>query len=138
VNSRMDNSTVEQKKHTILLIEDDEVDQKAFIRLIKDQDLPYACTIAASISEARSILGRKDFDVIITDYSLGDGTSFDILDFVNNTPIIVITGTEGVVINSPKVHVCDSLIKDIERNYLKVLPGAIEKAIRQKRGENRS
>ena len=122
----------------ILLIEDDKVDQEAFIRLIDDLDLPYTCTIAASISEARSILGREVFDVIITDYSLGDGTSFDILDFVNNTPIIVITGTEGVVIDSPKVHVCDSLIKDMERNYLKVLPGAIEKAIRYKRAEGRS
>jgi DNA-binding NtrC family response regulator len=133
----MDNTTVEQKRHAILLIEDDKVDQEAFIRLIEDQDLPYACTIAASVSEARSILGREIFDVIITDYSLGDGTTFDILDFVNNTPIIVITGTEGVVINSSKVHVCDSLIKDIERNYLKVLPGAIEKAIRYKMAESR-
>ena len=134
----MDNSTVEQNTYTILLIEDDKVDQKAFVRLIEDLDLPYAFTIAASISEARSILGREVFDLIITDYSLGDGTSLDILDFVNNTPIIIITGTEGVVINSPKVRVCDSLIKDIERNYLKVLPGAIEKAINQKREENRS
>lgn len=131
----MDNTAIERKIHTILLIEDDEVDQQAFVRLIKDQDLQYTCTIAASVSEARSILGREVFDVIITDYSLGDGTSFDILDLVNNTPIIVITGTEGVVINSPKVFVCESLIKDIERNYLKVLPGAIEKAIRYKKTE---
>ena len=134
----MDNTAVEQKRHTILLIEDDELDREAFVRLIEDQDLPYACTIAASVSEARSILDREVFDVIITDYSLGDGTSFDILDLVNNTPIIVITGTEGVVINSPKVRVCDSLIKDMERNYLKVLPGAIEKAIRHERVENLS
>ena len=137
MNCRMDNSTVKQTRHAILLIEDDELDQEAFIRLIEDQDLPYVCTIAASISEARSILGREVFDVIITDYSLGDGTSFDILDFVNNTPIIVITGTEGVVINSPKVLVCDSLIKDMERNYLRVLPRALEKAIKHGRTEDR-
>jgi DNA-binding NtrC family response regulator len=132
----MDNSTIEQTRHAILLVEDDELDQQAFTRLVKDQELPYDYKVAGSVSEARGILGREGFDVIITDYSLGDGTAFDILDCVNNAPIIVITGTSGSVINALKNCVYQTMVKDMERNYLKVLPETVENAIRHEPKED--
>ncbi len=39
-------------RYKILLVEDDKLDQMAFKRLVKDNDLPYDCIIAGSISEA--------------------------------------------------------------------------------------
>lgn len=127
---------MENIRYKILLIEDDKVDQKAFMRLVADQGLPYDYTIAGSISEAGDILDREGFDIIITDYSLGCGTAFDILAYVKNTPVIVITGTEESAINALKERVYEMLVKDMERNYLKVLPDTIEKAVRQERKED--
>ena len=123
-------------RYKIVLVEDDKLDQEAFKRLIEDQELPYDCTIVGSIAEAKGVLGCEVFDVIITDYSLGDGTAFDILDSVNNTPVIVITGTEGSVINTLKDRVYEMLVKDMERSYLKILPDIIETAIRHERKED--
>lgn len=129
-------TSVENIRYKILLVEDDKVDQKAFMRLVSDQQLPYDYTIADSISEAGDILDREGFDIIITDYSLGCGTAFDILASVKNTPVIVITGTEESAINALKERVYEMLVKDMERSYLKVLPDTIEKAVRHKQKEN--
>jgi DNA-binding NtrC family response regulator len=127
--------TVENTRYNILLIEDDKLDQEAFTRLVEDQGLPYDCKVAGSISEARSILGREGFDVIITDYSLGDGTACEIFAIVKNTPIILITGTEEVVTNTLSSCVCNVLVKDMARSYLKVVPITIENAVKGKRSE---
>ncbi len=81
VTKMMDN-----RKYKILLIEDDKVDQMAFKRLVQNEGLPYDYTIAGSVAEAGSILGSERFDFVITDYRLGDGTAFDILHLVKNTP----------------------------------------------------
>ncbi len=131
----MGGKIIENTRYKILLIEDDKLDQVAFTRLVEDQELPYDCKIAGSISEAKGILGRESFDVIITDYSLGDGTAFDMLAAVKNTPIILITGTEEIVTDTLSSCVCDFLVKDVERNYLKVVPKTIENAVKGERAE---
>ena len=132
VTKMMDNT-----RYKVLLIEDDEIDQMAFKRLVENEKLPYDCKIAGSVSEAQSILGSERFDVVIADYSLGDGTAFDILDWVKNTPIIFVTGAgdEGIAIKSWKAGACDYLIKDFKRNYLKTLPITVENAIKHKQME---
>ena len=130
---------MENTRYNILLIEDDKLDQMAFTRLVEEEDLPYDCKIAGSVSEARTILGREGFDVILTDHSLGDGTAFDILDSVKNTPIIVVTGagSEETAIKAWRVGAYDYLVKDVERNYLKAVPITIENAVKHKRTEEK-
>ncbi|MGE5445847.1 MAG: ATP-binding protein [Ignavibacteriales bacterium] len=121
----------------ILLVEDDKIDQMAFKRLVKDESLSYDYDIAGSVSEAREILDPQRFDIAIMDYSLGDGTAFDIFDLVKDIPIIVVTGRgdEGIAVKAMKAGAYDYLIKDLERNYLKVLPITVESAIKRKRSE---
>jgi len=121
------------------LIEDDQLDQKAFIRLMEQQELPYDYTVTGSVSEARKVLASGDFDIIISDYSLGDGTAFDILDLVKNIPIIFITGTgdEELALNAWRAGAYDYLIKDLDRNYLKAVPITIENAIKHKKAEEK-
>jgi PAS domain S-box-containing protein len=135
----MGDKIMENTRYNILLIEDDKLDQMAFTRLVEDQELPYDCKIAGSVSEARSILGREGFDIILTDYSLGDGTAFDILDLVKNTPIIVVTGagSEETALKAWRVGAYDYLAKDVERNYLKAVPITIENAVKHKRTEEK-
>jgi len=66
---------MEDTRNKILLIEDNKLDQMAFERFVKDKKLPYDCTVAASVSQAQSILASEKFDIIVADYSLGDGTA---------------------------------------------------------------
>ncbi len=120
-------------KYKVLVVEDDKVDQMAFKRLIKDEDLPYDYTIAGSVSEARKFLDSEKFDIIITDYSLGNGTAFDIVDLIKDTPRIIVTGTgnEEIAVKAMKAGAYDYLIKDMENNYLKILPITVEKTIKR-------
>ncbi len=125
---------MESRRYRILLVEDDKTDQIAFKRSVQEQELPYDCTIVSSVSEARSTLGSNKFDIVISDYSLGDGTGFDILDLVSGTPIILVTGAgdEEIAIKAWKAGSYDYLVKDTSRNYLKALPVTVENAIRHK------
>ncbi|MDD5327388.1 MAG: PAS domain S-box protein [Phycisphaerae bacterium] len=130
---------MESTKYKILLVEDDKLDQKAFERLVKKENLPYDYTIASSVAEAKNILGRELFDVVISDYTLGDGTAFDVLEVVKNTPTIIITGNgnEEVAINAWKAGAYDYLMKDLERNYLKTLPITVDNVAQRKKTEER-
>ncbi len=124
--------------YKILLIEDDKLDQMAFRRLVKDQALPYDYSIAGSFAEAVKILDSDDFDIVISDYSLGDGTAFDVLETTRDTPVVLATGAgdEETAVRAMKAGACDYMIKDIERNYLKVLPHVIRNAVEHKRTED--
>ena len=126
---------METEKYKILLIEDDKLDQMAFRRMVEDQKLPYDYTIAGSVSEARKILAAERFDIIISDHSLGDGTAFDILGSVKDTPIILVTGVgdEELAVKAWRAGACDYVIKDLGRNYLKTVPVTIENVVRHKK-----
>jgi len=113
------------------------IDQRAFEWLIKEENLPYDCTVARSILEARSSLNCERFDVIVTDYLFADGTAFDIFDLIKDTPIIVTTGAgdEEIAVKAIKAGACDYLIKDPARSYLKAIPTVVENAIKHKKLE---
>ncbi len=126
---------MESTRYKILLVEDDKLDQMAFKRLVADEKLQYDCSIAGSVSEAGNILSFERFDIIIADYSLGDGTAVDILNLVKNTPVIIVTGTgdEEKTISAWRAGAYDYLAKDVDRNYLKAVPITIENAIKYKK-----
>lgn len=122
-------------RYKILLIEDDKVDQMAFNKLVEEENLPYDCTMAGSVSEAKCTLSSDRFDVVIVDYMLGDGTAFDVLDLVKDTPIIFVTGAgdEAIAVEAQRAGAYDYLIKDSEQNYLGAVPITVENAIKHKK-----
>jgi len=124
-------------KYKVLLIEDNKLDRMAFERFVYDQKLRYDYTAAQSITEAKEILKSEHFDIIVSDYSLGDGTALDILNSVKDIPIILITATEDeqVPINARSAGTYDYLPKDLDRNYLQAVPKTIENAIKHKKVE---
>ena len=128
---------MEHTKYKVLLIEDNKLDRMAFERFLKDEKLLYDYTAAQSISEAKEILKSNQFDIIVSDFSLGDGTALDILNSVKHIPIILITGAadEQVAIEAWRAGTYDYLPKDFDRNYLKAVPKTIEKAINRKKVE---
>jgi diguanylate cyclase (GGDEF)-like protein len=123
----------------VLLIQDSKDDRMAFKRFIKVENIPYDYDIAKSLSEANKILRTKKFDIIIIDHVLRDGTPFDILNVIINTPIIVSTeaGGEEAAVKLMRAGAYGYLIKDKERHYLKVIPIAIENALKRKEYKKR-
>ena len=121
----------------LLLIEDDKVDQMAFERFVRSENLSYDYTIAGSVAETREVVKSNSFDVIIADYMLGDGTSFELFDQFAGVPVIVTTGSgnEEVAVEAMKLGACDYLIKDPEGNYLKTLPTTVEIALKRRANE---
>ena len=117
--------------YKILLIEDDYIDQMAFKRFINNHTLSYNCDIAESIEKAWELIGSEIFDIIITDYHLGDGTALDIIRSIKDIPIVVLTSAhnEEVAREMLKMGVKEYIVKDSKGSYLKIMPDTIEAAI---------
>ena len=124
-----------EKRIRLLLVEDDRVDQLAFTRAVKEQGWPYDWTIAGSIAEARATLAAERFDIVVTDYLLGDGVAFEFFPLVPPAALIVTTGSgnEAVAVTAMKGGADDYLIKDPDRHYLMVLPFTVDSALERRR-----
>lgn len=125
---------MENTRYKVLFIEDNQLDQMAFKRFVNENDIPYDCIIAGSVSEALQALDSNQFDIVITDHELGDGTAFEILKSVKNIPVIIVTGAgdEDTAIKAWKDGAYDYLIKDLDQNYLKAITITVENAISHK------
>jgi len=125
----------------LLYIEDDLVDQMAFKRLVREQNLPYEMTLANSVQSAREKFRDGVFDIVISDFLLGDGTSFEYLPEIiqTGTPVILVTGTgdEDVAVKAIKMGASDYVIKDVDFGHLKVLPLIVESSLHNKRSDDK-
>lgn len=122
----------------ILLVEDDPIDQMAFRRLVRDENLPYEYSIAGSVASAQALLSQEHFEIVLLDYHLQDGTGFDVLaQSVNLCPTIFITGVgdEEIAVKAMKAGAEDYLIKDQKRHYLKMLALTIDQALKRRLAE---
>jgi PAS domain S-box-containing protein len=121
----------------VLLVEDDVVDQLAFKRAVRELGSPCDYEVAGSVAEARELLNRNVYDAVVTDYALGDGTAFDVIELAHGLPLVFTTGAgdEEVAVRAMKTGADDYLVKDHERAYLKKLPVTLENAIRRHKAE---
>ena len=124
----------------ILVVDDDQIDHLAFKRAVQELNLPYDCTIASSLTEAKKILQEQTFEVAILDYNLGDGSSCELFPILKtqSCPFIISTGSgdEETAARVMGEGAYNYLIKDPDRNYLKVLPATVDKAIERKQAED--
>ncbi|CCK81400.1 diguanylate cyclase [Desulfobacula toluolica] len=83
------------QKEKILHVEDDHAYFENIRALLKDTKYKYIKN-TDSLSNAKSLLLKKDFDLIVLDYLLPDGDAFELLDFLRlkklNLPVIILTG----------------------------------------------
>lgn len=121
----------------LLIVEDDHVDQMAYERFIIREALPYDFKFANSVDSARKVLASHSFDVILSDYMLGDGTGLEVFGNIGDAPIIVVTGTgnEETAVKAMKMGASDYLIKDPDGYYLKTLPITVKNALDRKKAE---
>src|SRR5262245_56867566 len=117
----------------MLLVEDNEIDQMAFSRLVKDEQLPYDYVIATSIDEAKTLLRDQHFDVVLVDFFLGDGTALELIESVSNRPLIFITGSGDIdtAVRAMKAGAYDYLTKDNQGDYLKILGLTVDNTLRR-------
>lgn len=127
-------------KIRVLAIEDDRVDQMALKRMFDDKKGEFEYRITGSIAEAMQLIDNENFDIVITDYRLGDGTGLDLIEHIKNMPIIVITGggDEETAVRVLKSGAYDYLVKDLDRNYLKVLPLTVDTVLERRKAEEAS
>jgi PAS domain S-box-containing protein len=128
---------MDNKRERILMVEDDRVDQMAFERFAGYAKFPYDYILTGSIEEAKRALELENFDAAVVDFMLGDGTAFDLFDHIQDTPVVIVTGTgdEEIAVKAMKAGASDYIIKDPENYYLKALSATIENAIKNKRIE---
>ena len=130
---------MENTRYKVLLIEDNQIEQRMFQRFVETNSIPYDCVIAGSVTEASRILNSGKFDIVISDHDLGDGTAFDVLELAKSMPIIVVTGAgdEETAVKAWKAGAYDYLIKDVDQNYLKAIPITVENAVNHKEMEKK-
>jgi PAS domain S-box-containing protein len=123
----------ENKNLTLLLVEDDRVDQMAFNRMIRDQCPCYTVRVAGSLADARTVIGRDKVDIIVCDFYLGDGTATDLLPGLKEAgiPVIVVSGAEDEesAVDAVRQGAFEYIVKDQNYNYLKAMPLTIEQAL---------
>ncbi|GAA0137346.1 hypothetical protein YSY43_41870 [Paenibacillus sp. YSY-4.3] len=89
--------TEKSLKH-LLIVEDDEIQQKSIIELIGHDDV--AITAVSTGADALSELRTKHYDCMVLDLMLTDMTGFELLDQIrddenlNDLPIIIYTGKD--------------------------------------------
>lgn len=103
----------------------------------RQEGLNYDYAFADCVSSAQKIIASGSFDIILSDFMLGDGTALDVLPEVHDIPIIVVTGTgnEETAVKAMKMGASDYLIKDPDGFFLKTLPLTVMNAISRRKAE---
>jgi two-component sensor histidine kinase len=121
----------------ILLVEDNS-DYAFLLRELLNalENLRFTLAVAASLSEARSELAAKKFDVILCDLSLPDASGLEAVEMLRTTvpapPIVVLTGLrdEDMAIAAIQAGAQDYLLKDTTgaEMLVRTLRYAVERA----------
>lgn len=102
-------------KGRVLVMDDEEALAELLASALEDGG--YEVTVAHSVSEAKSLLARHEFDVALLDLHLPDGTGEDILlrltDEGASTEAIVLTGDRDITsaVQAMKLGASDYLVK---------------------------
>lgn len=117
-----------------LLIEDNPDDAELCLRTLRKAQFEVQADVVSTAEEFTNRLKTTTFDVILSDYNLGNWNGMDALALLRNdkldTPFILVTGALGeeTAVECVKSGVTDYVLKDrMER-----LPVAIHRAMKEK------
>ncbi|HEY2542155.1 MAG TPA: response regulator, partial [Gaiellaceae bacterium] len=89
---------IDRQVKSLLVVEDDVTQRESIVDLVAADDV--VITTAASCAEARDILADRDFDCMVLDLRLPDGSGFELLEQIDGDdrlatlPVIVYTGAD--------------------------------------------
>ncbi len=121
----------------ILVVEDDEGDRQAIRRWCIERDLPFVIEEAVCIRDAQVLAKAKEFDVVLLDNQLTDGSGLSVLPFfvAREVPVVFVTGngSELIAVNALRDGASDYVIKDSNRVYLNFLESTSRHVIQRHR-----
>ena len=117
--------------YNILIIEDDKIDQLAFKRSMREYEEIFTYTIADNFENACNLIEKNEFELIISDFNLGDGTGLDVVKKFGHIPTIMVTASDDIeaAVNSLRNGARDYIVKDRMSKYLEVLPLTAKKVL---------
>ncbi len=126
----------------VLIVEDDVVDRMACRRaLARDPDYEFVLLEAETGREGLQLAHAHKPDCVLLDYHLPDLNGLEFLaELADDTgtisvPVMMLTGTDNaaVAVEAMKRGAQDYLIKDVDRQYLELLPAVIQRVLRERR-----
>jgi len=122
---------LEKQSYQILLVEDNPIDRHVIEKILNASNEGFELTSVGNITSAKQLIVKNSYDVIISDYELGDGNGMQIIYASNGTPVILMTGqgNEEIAVDALKAGAYDYIIKDFKLKNLKLLPLTLKKVI---------
>jgi PAS domain S-box-containing protein len=126
----------------VLLVEDDAVDRMACRRaLARNPDYEFQLSEAESGREGLQIAHEQQPDCVLLDYHLPDLNGLEFLAALTDdtggvsVPVMMLTGTDNatIAVEAMKRGARDYLIKDMEHQYLELLPAVIQRVLTERR-----
>ncbi|BCT67907.1 ATP-binding protein [Nitrosospira sp. NRS527] len=126
----------------VLLVEDDAVDRMACRRaLARNPDYDFVLSEAESGREGLQLAHEQKPDCVLLDYHLPDLNGLEFLAALTDEagdvaiPVMMLTGTDNaaIAVEAMKRGARDYLIKDMEHQYLELLPAIIQRVLSERR-----
>ncbi len=134
----LSDQNVNIKPLSVLIADDSHLDRKQILRCIKKSEKlsQFDCDQVKSAAETISKLYEKEYDCLLLDYNLPDGSAIDVITKIRTEtkflPIVVITGfnNQKVTIEVMKAGASDYLSKENVNSYSleRIVTNAIEKS----------
>jgi len=124
----------------VLVVEDDAVDRMACRRaLARDADFEFVITEAETGGEGLRLAHGQKPDCVLLDFHLPDMDGLEFLAELRNdlgeipVPVMMLTGADNasVAVEAMKRGAQDYLVKDVNRQYLELLPAVIQRVLRE-------
>jgi len=125
----------------ILIVEDDLVDRMACRRaLAQDPNYEFVLSEAETGREGLQLAHAHKPDCVLLDYHLPDLDGLEFLAELRNevgeipVPVMMLTGADNasVAVEALKRGAQDYLVKDVNRQYLELLPAVIQRVLRER------
>ena len=122
----------------LLYIEDDAIDQKSFVKYVRENKLSYEVLLASTLAEAGQKIKENKLDLIVADYNLPDGTGLEIVKHVHGIPIIILTtaGEQIVAGKAMKHGIADYVIKNPQGTHWENLSSSIRSILQSRSVSN--
>jgi PAS domain S-box-containing protein len=129
-------------KIRVLIVEDDLVDRMACRRaLVQNPEYEFVLSEAETGREGLQLAHAQKPDCVLLDYHLPDLNGLEFLAELRNdlgeipVPVMMLTGADNasVAVEAMKRGAQDYLVKDVNRQYLELLPAVIQRVLRERR-----
>ncbi len=121
----------------VLLMEDDPGHRRLMQKRLEEEG--YVVDCASSGEEGLAMYDKGSYDILIIDQTMPPLNGIDVVRMLTSRgqlkPWIMVTGTgsEHIAVEAMKLNVSDYVIKDVDGNYIELLPFVMAQTIKRQR-----